>query len=144
MVTEISLQDALDLKNSIPEMRQTSTIDELQARVGKHYLCLGYLEDNQLVAFKLGYPLDKHTFYSWLGAVTPQYRGRGIAKTLLQAQEKWCLKNKIDTIEVKSMNQFKPMLTMLLSNGYDITGFTKGNAVTEHKIHFTKQLTMNR
>ncbi|BDX05988.1 GNAT family N-acetyltransferase [Planctobacterium marinum] len=143
MVTEISLEDALALKNCIPEMRQTSTVDELQARVGNNYLSLGYLEDNQLVAFKLGYALNQHTFYSWLGAVAPEFRGKGIAKMLLQVQEKWCRENKFDTIEVKSMNQFKPMLSMLLNNGYNITGFTKGNSVTEHKIHFSKQLSLN-
>ena len=141
MITEISLEEAVRLKNLVPEMRQTSTVEELQQRLGNHqYLCLGYFRDNVLVAFKLGYALDQQIFYSWLGAVLPHYRQKGIARELLKAQETWCREQGFKAIEVKSMNLFKPMLRMLLANGYHITGFSEAQNVDEHKIHFTKSL----
>lgn len=41
------------------------------------------------VAFKLGYAETDESFYSWLGGVDPDWRGRGLAQRLIRAQHDW-------------------------------------------------------
>ena len=34
-------------------------------------------DDTKVVGYKIGYEIDKDTFYSWVGGVDPQYRNDG-------------------------------------------------------------------
>lgn len=54
MVTEISLEELIRLKNQIPEMRQTSSCECIAQRIARNYLSLGYVIDDDIVASKLG------------------------------------------------------------------------------------------
>jgi ribosomal protein S18 acetylase RimI-like enzyme len=42
--------------------------------------------DGQAVGFKLGYEKNREEFFSWLGGVIKEHRGRGIARELLRRQ----------------------------------------------------------
>jgi len=75
------------------------------------------------VGFKVGF--DRYgdgSFYSWLGGVAPQARRSGVARALLDEQEKQVVAAGFDRIYVKTRNRFVAMLTMLLTNGYGIVG----------------------
>jgi GNAT superfamily N-acetyltransferase len=77
----------------------------------------------QAVAFKLGYELDEHTFYSWLGGVLPAYRGLGIASDLMEAQHQWCRERGYRTIQTKTQNRWKNQLLLNIKSGFEITGY---------------------
>lgn len=47
-------------------------------------------EGNALVGCKLGYERQPGHYYSWLGGVHPDFRGRGIAAELMRRQHAWC------------------------------------------------------
>ena len=70
----------------------------------------------------------------------PEFRRRGIARSLLHVQESIVRELGFEQLRVKSMNRFPAMLSMLIAEGYHIDGFTKANCVDQHKIHFVKRL----
>ncbi|KTG20266.1 hypothetical protein AUR67_11320 [Pseudoalteromonas sp. XI10] len=134
-----SLEDLLLVDSQIPEFDGRNTFSKLQAKCAdiEHLALVAYI-DNEPVAFKLGYALDSNTFYSWLGAVAPKCRGQGIAQALLNAQEAWVKTNNYRTIKVKSTNRFPAMLSMLIKNGYAITGYEDRGSPQTSKILFSK------
>ncbi|TMO44526.1 MULTISPECIES: GNAT family N-acetyltransferase [unclassified Pseudoalteromonas] len=134
-----SLDDLLLVDSQIPEFDGRNTLGKLQARIaGVEYLILVAFIDNEPVAYKLGYALDSNTFYSWLGAVAPKCRGKGIAQALLNAQETWVQEHNYRAIKVKSMNRFPAMLSMLIKNSYAIVGYEDRGCPQASKILFSK------
>lgn len=87
----------------------------------KFHLAIGYIED-QAIGFKLGYERDKWEFYSWLGAVLPEYRGLGVASDLMRTQHEWCRKQGYRKVLTKTQNRFRDMLFLNLKNGFDVIG----------------------
>ncbi|AZZ98667.1 GNAT family N-acetyltransferase [Pseudoalteromonas sp. R3] len=116
-----SIEDMLVVEQQIPEFSNPKTREDiLQRLAGRKYLALIASCDGQPVAYKLGYEQAPQQFYSWLGAVVPVCRGKGIARALLLEQERWCREQNFTHIEVKTMNRFKTMIQMLVSHDYHI------------------------
>jgi predicted GNAT superfamily acetyltransferase len=92
-----------------------------------------------LIEFKIGYPYNKHTFYSWVGGVHPKFRKQGIAKQLAKLQENYAKNKGFTKLRTKSMNQFKPMMILNLKNGFDIVNIYT-NTKRQTKIVFEKLL----
>lgn len=90
--------------------------------------------------FKLGYALDKDTFYSWLGGVLPAYRRDGVAQALLEAQETWAKEKGYKSISVKTRNSFPAMLMMLIKNGYQVIELEKKGEVVDYRLVLRKGL----
>lgn len=93
----------------------------------------------QLIGFKIGYPIENNTFYSWIGGVNSEFRNIGIGKQLATLQENYAIQKGFSVLKTKSMNRFKPMMILNLKNGFNITKVytnTKGQT----KIVFEKQL----
>ena len=95
------------------------------------------------VGFKVGF--DRYgdgSFYSWLGGVVPAARRTGVAKALLDEQERRVAVAGFDRVYVKTRNRFVAMLTMLLNNGYGIVGVNLPDdlPVADGRITLTKIL----
>ena len=97
------------------------------------------LQSRRPAAFKLGYWQDQHCFYSWIGGVIPSARRAGLAKALLDAQERRLRELGVAVVTVKSMNRYPGMMALLISNGYWIAGLEGDDPVTS-KICFSKPL----
>ena len=97
-------------------------------------------EDNIPVGFKVGYELDKETFYSWMGGVLPKYRRNHVAKSLMKKQEELVISKDYKKIRVKSRNYFPNMLRFLISSNYLIIDYIDKGDVMENKILFEKKL----
>lgn len=96
--------------------------------------------DNQVVGFKLGYTYNNERFYSWLGAVHPEYRGVRIGQDLMDHQHRWCQKQGFAVIETRTKNTWREMLLLNLKNGFNIVGtYTNRKGLT--KIILEKDLT---
>lgn len=136
-----SIDDLLVIENQIPEFatprKGEEVVDKLRDK--QHLLLVAYAQ-GMPVGYKLGYELPNNEFYSWLGAVIPEYRGKGTAKQLLVMQETWCKAQGYSAIRVKSRNLFKNMLLMLISRDYQIVKCEQINGSLDCKIHFYKQL----
>ena len=96
-------------------------------------------QGDELVGFKLGYPIIDNTFYSWVGGVAASHRKAGIAFKMADLQEQYARENGFEQIKTKSMNRFKPMMQLNLKRGFDITKVYT-NEKGQTKIVFKKRL----
>lgn len=134
------LQDLSPIIRAIPEFTHISQ-SLIQSRIGSEALLLIAEDEDQMVGFKLGYPLSADTFYSWLGGVLPSYRGHGIARSLLHLQENLVRQQGYSKIRVKSMNRFPAMLHLLISEKYQIVDLEQSTSPdADPKIVFEKAL----
>jgi hypothetical protein len=111
-------------------------------RIKEHPKLLSVLAygKNQLIGFKVGYPYDKETFYSWIGGVLPNHGQQGIGTHMAKVQEDFARSNGYKKLRTKSMNTYKVMMILNLKNGFDITSVYT-NTKNQTKIVFEKQLT---
>lgn len=101
--------------------------------------CLIAMIDDQPVGFKLGYEENQQEFYSWLGAVLPEYRELGIAMDLLAAQHAWCAQQGYRSVRTTTENRFREMLMLNIKAGFDVIG-THLTAQSSLKINLRKML----
>ncbi|PKF77455.1 GNAT family N-acetyltransferase [Vibrio sp. vnigr-6D03] len=136
-----SLDECINVANAIPEFVHKETVLNLAKRLkDKVNLVLIAEDGDNLLGFKIGYELDKDSFYSWFGGVLPEGRKRGVAQLLLEEQEKWAIKSGYKQINVKSRNEFPSMLRLLIRNGYLVDMVEKYPDILESRIHFIKKI----
>lgn len=85
-------------------------------------LILMAYDDDQPVAFKVGYRQDPDTFYSWIGGVAAHYRRQGIALELMRHQHEWAKTKGYRFLQTKTLNRWREMLVLNLRNGFAIIG----------------------
>ncbi|BDY06917.1 GNAT family N-acetyltransferase [Ferrimonas sp. YFM] len=125
---EGTIDEVMALVEQVPELDTPYPREEYEQRLGTvtHLIQIAEVE-GKAAGFKVGYALDEQQFYSWLGAVLPQFRGQGVAKTLLRAQESWAKEQGFKQINVKSRNRYPEMLRMLLGKGYHLVDMQKAS-----------------
>ena len=79
-------------------------------------------DDGQVVGAKLGYERQPGHYYSWLGGVRPDCRGRGVATELLRWQHAWCQAQGYGRVRTHTYNQWRGMLLLNLRQGFDVIG----------------------
>lgn len=80
-------------------------------------------EAGSLAGFKLGYRRGRNLFYSWLGAVHPAERKRGLATALMERQHVWATDAGYQHIETRTRSENNVMISLNLKSGFFITGF---------------------
>ena len=140
-IRDCTFDEILAVHLQIPELSAPDGIAAYQDRIdGRPNVALIATVRGVPVAFKLGYAISRVRFYSWIGGVIPAHRSKGIAQELIDAQERIVAERGFSMIEVKSMNRFQNMLKLLISNGYQISGYEAKNGPDEAKILFCKTL----
>jgi len=130
-----------DMANLYSEIFEDADKKFFKERIDEHaklYSVLAY-RNKKLIGFKIGYPYNENTFYSWIGGVLPKFRQQGVAKHMAYLQEQWAVQNKFEILKTKSMNRFKEMIILNFKNGFEITKvYTNSRGQT--KIVFEKHL----
>ncbi|QHA87083.1 GNAT family N-acetyltransferase [Serratia rhizosphaerae] len=136
-----TLAQIRQLYQHIPEFAAAHRLQDLQLRIGNavHHALIAEL-DGQPVGFKLGYQTDDDTFYSWLGGVLPAFRRRGVAGQLLEEQERWARTQGFSRLTVKTRNQFRGMLMLLVSRHYQIIALEKKGEVADYRLLLEKRV----
>lgn len=112
-------------------------IEELMEK--KKLLSFVALEGNRVVGFKIGFEYANDTFYSWLGGVHTDYRGKGIASELMRQQHEKVKSLYYPKIRTISRNKRREMLLLNIKHGFDvIETFTSEKGT--HKIVLEKEL----
>ena len=97
-------------------------------------------ESGEMMAYKIGYQLKTNTFYSWVGGVHPEYRGKGIANKLMVEQHKLLRELKYKYVRTKTRMSFRLMLITNLKHGFDITGLSYKSSISGLVIQMEKSL----
>ena len=97
------------------------------------------LDDQKVIAYKIGYALNYEKFYSWLGGVDPDYRNQGIASQLIERQHRFLKEREYKTVQTKTKNKWRNMLILNIKNGFDVIG-TYTDSKGEPKIILEKRL----
>lgn len=135
------LKDIAIIEAQIPEFSSPKKLVDIRERLAQsHFLLLISYYNDEPIGYKLGYALSDDIFYSWLGAVLPAHRGHGLAQKMLNAQEAWVKQHHYQRIQVKTMNRFRAMLSMLIKNNYHIIDIEKAISSLDVKIRFEKAL----
>lgn len=138
---QATLEEIHRLYLTIPEFGSLHSLSDLQQRVADnpaHGLIAEI--DGQAAGFKLGYQTGPGEFYSWLGAVLPAFRRQGVAQALLEEQERWARAQGYQRLWVKTRNQFRAMLMMLISHDYQIFSLEKRGEVADYRLLLKKIL----
>ena len=77
-------------------------------------------------------------FLSWIGAVAPDFRNRGVATRLMEMQHEAARSRGYKFVRTFTQNSTKPMLVLNLKNGFDVIGVYSGE--DEPKILLQKNL----
>lgn len=142
ILKEDCIDDAIKVSQQIPEFKDTYTKNEYKNRLNKvkHLVLTAYI-DNKPVGFKIGYETpSKRYFYSWMGAVLPKYRQKGIAEKLYSYQENWVKQVGYGGILLKTRTKHKSMIKLLLKHGFIQMGIIPHNPEEETRILFEKKL----
>ena len=91
-------------------------------------LVLLAIENGRVVGFKIGYDIEDHVFYSWVGGVDPTFRRNGIAMQLIERQHEELKQLGYTAVRTYSRNELKEMLIVNLKAGFDIV-----DTFTDHK-----------
>lgn len=96
--------------------------DHLRAKLSivPNALVLVASHNEEVVGYKIGYELTKDRYYSWYGAVSEGYRGRGIASELMKKQHQLIAEAGYTILETKTRNKWRNMLIANIKHGFDI------------------------
>ncbi|MET3698859.1 acetyltransferase (GNAT) family protein [Bacillus oleivorans] len=132
-----------DILNSIQNLHRTifgSSDDLIKKMTAKpKLLMITTMEDDKVIGYKIGYELEQHKFYSWLGGVDPAYRNLGIASVLMEKQHQYLKQNSYNIVQTKTMNKWRNMLILNIKNGFDVIE-TYTDEKGRHKIILEKNL----
>lgn len=102
--------------------------EKFQSKLKSHGrgLFITAYDGDKLVGFKIGYAQDSRLFYSWMGAVLPEYQNLGLAGEMMHLQHEWCRANAFKKIETRTRNEFTSMIRLNLNFGFSIIGAQAG------------------
>ncbi|MBM7702337.1 GNAT family N-acetyltransferase [Metabacillus iocasae] len=102
-------------------------------------LVMTAMDGKNVIGYKIGYELDPHTFYSWLGGIDDRYRKQGIASILMERQHQYVRNHGYEVVQTKTMNKWRNMLMLNIKSGFDIMD-TYTDEKGRHKIILEKNL----
>ncbi len=134
--SEIALKIALDLE----EFTEPVNLNTFHNRLTQKNAIVLVIYDNDCPAgFKIGYERNDQ-FYSWLGGVNKDFRGRGHAKRLLLEMESYAREIGYERLWMKTRNRFESMLHFALKSGFRIIDLEKEGSVLDYRIVLDKKL----
>lgn len=146
-ITTGTIEEAVAISQQIPEFQYAPLSSEAEVNLyrrrmlNKPNIILIARVNGQPAGFKAGCQrYNSRTFYSFMGAVLPQYRRMGVARALAQEQEKWAKQNGYTRLVFKTRNRFANMLLFAISNGFKIVKVKPAQTIADYRIHLQKRI----
>jgi len=136
-----TIAQVVTLSQQIPEFINPHPFEEYQSRLANrpHLILIAYVEEKS-AGFKVGYEKEDY-FYSWMGAILPEFRRNNIATLLAEEQERWASQKGYSHITFKTRNYLKPMLLFAIKRGFNILAVDKRPNIEDYRIILRKKLT---
>lgn len=123
VVTRENEQEILTLCDAVFDRFDPAYLHSRLPTIANPALTAARNERGELVGFKFGYELSPTRFYSWLGGVHPDHRGRGVAQRLMAEQHEWAHANGYTEIETRTRATNTPMIVLNLRFGFVVAGY---------------------
>ena len=139
---EASLAELLWVHERIFEFPGKASLSFYQDRL-QHRLSLALVAvwEGELAGFKVGYQSElPETFYSWMGGVIPEFRGKGIATALAEEQERWAKAQGFTAVFFKTRNRFPAMIQFGIKRGFKIVDLHPKGGIEDYRIVMWKEL----
>lgn len=141
IVRTATIAEIHPMTRQIPEFIDPYPIEEYKKRLSNApNLVLAAFDRDKIIGFKIGYERGAGVFYSWMGAVLPNYRKLGVAKALVKRQEEWALEQNYQKIQFKTRNKLRSMLLFAIKNDFNIIGIIEKETIGEYRIIMEKKL----
>jgi len=109
--------------------------------LGRHNpLVMTAVLDGHPVGFALGFELKPFVFFAWLYGVLPDFRRAGVASQMVEAMQAWAREHEYHAIRMECHNQHRPMLHLMIGQGYDIVGMRWDPDRGDNLVIFEKSL----
>lgn len=137
-----SISEVVSLIGTLPEFDRPHPASTYETRLSKRpHLVLIAAEGDRPVACKVGYEREQDgSFYSWMGGVHPDFRRKGLARQLAEAQEAWAREQGYQLIRFKTRNRHRKMLLFAIGRGFRICGYEPFSDPMESRIWLEKEL----
>lgn len=90
--------------------------------------------------FDISFEISSRIFYSWIGGVLPEYRGKGIAKALIKKQHALIPALGHKCVRTFTENKYREMLILNIKSGFDVIGVYKSDHDEKQTIMLEKML----
>jgi GNAT superfamily N-acetyltransferase len=132
------LPQAVELYNSM--FRPKRQLDFFKRRFMGRYNVLTLLArlDGRPVGFWVGFEIKPGMYYHWLGGVLVEFRRKGIARQLFEAERAWAREQGYEYVRCECMNHQREFLQFAVNVGYDIVGIRWDSTHADNLIVFEK------
>lgn len=140
-IHQTTIEDIYPLTLQVPEFVPHYPIEKYYERLNdRPHLILRADFDGKAAGFKIGYEIEPKIFYSWVGGVLPDFRKKGIARTLADDMEIWLKARNYHILRMKTQNKFRNMLLFAIANDFQITGVEQRENIAVNRILLEKKL----
>lgn len=136
LVKEVPIEEAVKVNATIVEFGEAYSKEYFENRYkGKEPLILGAYLEEKPAGYIVGY--DKYedgSFYCWMAGVNPQFRRKGVLKSLMNYQEQWARNHGYISLKIKTRNNKREMLSYLVKYGFLFRQVIERNDRYENRI----------
>lgn len=140
LIREASIDEVVALSDEIPELGTPPRAKVYAEKLSDKPSLVLIAEINGIPAgFKVGYEREGF-WYSWLGGVHPDFRRRGVARALADAQDEWARQKGYPHVTFKTLNRLRNMLKFAIDRGFNIIKTDKEDTIEEYRIWLRRDL----
>ncbi|MBS3122763.1 GNAT family N-acetyltransferase [Candidatus Woesearchaeota archaeon] len=146
IVKEATFDDVVKVNKTILEFDTSYNKEYFKERCGdkKRLIIVSYLQVH-IKELPIGYIVaydrfGKGSFYCWMAAVDPKYRGKGALKAMIKYLETWAKKKGYRQLRIKTRNRRREMLNYLVKYGYNFVDVIKKEDILENRILLQKEI----
>ena len=141
-IKEVSIEEVVTVNATIIEFDSPYQKDHFEERYKdrEKLIIVAYIDDKP-AGYIVGYDkFNDGSFYCWMAGVNPNFRSKGVLKTLMDYEDKWAKEKGYNKIRIKTRNNRREMLFYLVKYGFFFTGVTQHPNIKDNRILLEKEL----
>lgn len=146
IIKEATFDDVVKVNKTIVEFDTSYNKKYFKERCSdkKKLIIVSYLQVHTKelpIGYIVAYDRFGHgSFYCWMAAVNPKYRGKGVLKAMMDYLETWAKKKGYTQLRIKTRNRRREMLAYLIKYGYNLVEVIKKDDILENRLLLQKEI----